>query len=155
MNIQDFGAIGELVGGIAVIATLLYLSVQVRQANVSTHRNMYAQAATAVSNFWLELAKDDDLYATYVAMLRQPEDLTAKDLDRAHLVMDSYLSLMESYYLHNQEYGEQLSQERWGRILARMIGTTGGREYWKVRRSYFHSKFAEYLDSFVVDTSRV
>jgi hypothetical protein len=149
MNIQDLGALGEIIGGIAVIATLIYLSVQVRQANVSTHRNMYAQAATATSDFWLVLAQDYELYETFTSMLRAPEDLGDRDLDRAHLVMDSYLSLMESYYLHNIEYGEQLSQERWGRILRRMFGTSGGRNYWQLRRSSFHGEFAEYLDAMV------
>ena len=149
MNIQDLGAIGEIIGGIAVIATLIYLSVQVRQANVSTHRNMYAQAATATSDFWLALARDYELYETFTSMLRVPEDLGDRDLDRAHLVMDSYLSLMESYYLHNKEYGEQLSQERWGRILSRMLATPGGRNYWELRRSSFHAEFSGYLDGFV------
>ena len=149
MNIQDLGAIGEIIGGIAVIATLIYLSIQVRQANVSTHRNMYAQAATATSEFWLALARDYELNETFTSMLRAPGDLGERDLNRAHLVMDSYLSLMESYYLHNKEYGEQLSQERWGRILSRMLATPGGRNYWKLRRSSFHAEFAQYLDAFV------
>ena len=147
MNIQDLGAIGEIVGGIAVIATLGYLSVQVRQANVSTHRNMYAQAANAISDFWLSLAKDYELYECYVLMLRDPEDLTEHDQNRGYLVMDSYLSLMESYYLHNREYGEDLSQERWGRMLRRMFDTPGGRKYWQKRKASFHAEFAEYLDT--------
>ncbi len=31
MTIQELGAIGELIGGIAVVVTLIYLAVQVRQ----------------------------------------------------------------------------------------------------------------------------
>ena len=31
MTIQDWGAIGELVGGAAVVLTLVYLAVQLRQ----------------------------------------------------------------------------------------------------------------------------
>ncbi len=31
MNIMELGAIGELVGGAAVIATLAYLAVQIKQ----------------------------------------------------------------------------------------------------------------------------
>ncbi len=36
MTIQDWGAIGELIGGVAVIATLVYLSMQIRQNTKST-----------------------------------------------------------------------------------------------------------------------
>ncbi len=38
MNIRELGAIGGLVGGVAVIATLVYLAVQVRQ---NTQSNRY------------------------------------------------------------------------------------------------------------------
>lgn len=30
MDIQDLGAIGELIGGIAVIASVIYLAIQIR-----------------------------------------------------------------------------------------------------------------------------
>ena len=146
MNIQDLGAVGEIVGGIAVIATLIYLSVQVRQANISTHRNMYAQSATAISNYWLTLAKDPELYGAYTSMLRNPESLSRQELDQGYLVMDSYLSLMESYYLHNTEYGEEISQQRWGRMLRRMLTLPGGQQYWSERRPSFQDQFVGYVD---------
>lgn len=146
MTIQDFGAIGEMIGGAAVIATLIYLAIQVKQSNVSTHRNMYAHAATAVSNYWLTLAKDPGLYGAFTSMLRNPESLSRQELDQGYLVLDSYLALMESYYLHNLEYGEEISQQRWGRILRRMLSLPGGRQYWSDRRSSFHDQFATYVD---------
>ena len=134
-----------MVGGIAVIATLIYLAIQVKQSNVSTHRNMYAQAATAISDYWLALAREPELYRVLTAMLREPESLPRHELDRAYLVMDAYLSLMESYYLHNIEYGEEISQRRWGRILRRMLSLPGGQRYWAERRSSFHDEFAAYV----------
>ncbi len=33
MDIMELGAIGELVGGVAVVASLLYVGLQVRQSN--------------------------------------------------------------------------------------------------------------------------
>ena len=47
MNWEAIGAIGEIVGAIAVIATLFYLSIQIRQnATATTRSNEYAQAAS-------------------------------------------------------------------------------------------------------------
>lgn len=45
MTIQELGAIGELIGGIAVIVTLIYLAVQVRQ-------NTRMNAALIRQNFY-------------------------------------------------------------------------------------------------------
>ena len=44
MTIQDWGAVGELLGSIAVLATLIYLSIQVVQTKSAT------MAATAQAN---------------------------------------------------------------------------------------------------------
>lgn len=149
MNMQDLAAIGEFVGGIAVLATLIYLALQVRQTNIATHRSMYAQAATAISEFWLSLAKDPTLYGNLIDTLRASDTLSEHDRDRGYLVIDSYLSLMESYFLHNRQYGERQSQERWQRTLARMFRTPGAQTYWQRRRSSFHDEFAAYVDDII------
>jgi hypothetical protein len=51
MNIQDLGAIGEVVGAIAVIVSILYLSIQVR-ANA---RAMKATASFDATHSWATL----------------------------------------------------------------------------------------------------
>ena len=42
MSIQDFGAIGDLIGGVAVVVTLVYLAVQIRQ-NTKIHASLIRQ----------------------------------------------------------------------------------------------------------------
>ena len=42
MTIQDLGAIGELVGGIAVVVTLIYLATQIKQ-NTKVHASLIRQ----------------------------------------------------------------------------------------------------------------
>jgi len=153
MTIQDLGAVGEVVGGIAVIATLVYLASQIRQSNIATHRLMYANAAEKISDYWLNLASNFELYELYVQMLRTPDELSRQESERAYLVLDSYLTLMESYYLHNRQYGETLSQQRWERVLARIFGTPGGRRYWSRRRVAFQDEFAGYLDGIVSEAA--
>ena len=149
MDIQDLGSIGEIIGALAVIATLVYLSRQIAQANNATHRQMYSQAATAVSEFWLNLAREPELHSLFRNMLAAPESLTKADLERAFLVMDSYLALMESYYLHNRQFGEVLSQERWQRVLKQLLNTQGGRAYWPKRQYAFQQEFADYLATLI------
>jgi len=42
MTIHDLGAIGDLIGGIAVIVTLVYLAVQIKQ-NTKIHASLIRQ----------------------------------------------------------------------------------------------------------------
>lgn len=66
---------------------------------------------------------------------------------QGHTVIESYFSLMEGYYLHNFEYGEKLAQERWSRVLRRLLSMPGGSLYWAQNRWKFHAEFAKYIDS--------
>jgi hypothetical protein len=40
LTLQDLGSLGELIGGIAVVASLIYLALQIRQNTRSTHASM-------------------------------------------------------------------------------------------------------------------
>jgi len=42
MTIQDLGAIGDLVGGVAVLVTLVYLAMQIKQ-NTKVHASLIRQ----------------------------------------------------------------------------------------------------------------
>ena len=60
MNIMELGAIGELVGGVAVIATLVYLAMQVRHSaatgRVTASSSMSESFNQVMSNFDVGLA---------------------------------------------------------------------------------------------------
>ena len=62
-------------------------------------------------------------------------------------VIESHFSLMEGYYLHNVEYGEKLAQDRWSRVLRRILSMPGGSAYWADNEWKFHAEFAKYIDS--------
>jgi hypothetical protein len=146
MTIQTWALFSEIVGAVAVVVTLAYVALQIKQSNTATHRQMYMAAAAGLAEYWVTLAQDYPLYELFVSMLRAPAELSRTDKERAYLVMDSYLTLMESYYLHNRQYGEDISQARWERILRRMFATPGGNEYWLKRRFAYHDEFAGYVD---------
>ncbi len=147
MTIQDWVSVSEIVGAAAVVVTLAYVALQIRQTNTATHRQMYIESVAGLSEYWRSLAQDYPLYELFVSMLRAPAELSRTEKGRAFIVMDSYMTLMESYYLHNRQYGEKLSQERWERVLGRLFSTPGGNEYWLKRRFGYHDEFATYIDN--------
>jgi len=52
MNWNAMGAIGELVGAVAVVITLIYLAAQIRQ-NTRSNRNLALQTISNQSADWL------------------------------------------------------------------------------------------------------
>jgi hypothetical protein len=148
-TIQDWGALGEVIGGFAVVFTIVYLALQVRRSTRATHRQIYHAAADSVSQFSLRLADDPALFYVFRTSLQEPDTLSPDDLLRGYLVVDAYFSLMEAFYLHNTEFDEQGSQQRWSRMLRRVLALPGGARYWSERRWQFHDAFAAYVDGFV------
>ncbi len=60
MDVMKLGAIGELVGGFAVIATLGYLDVQVRQGTRSSRSATYQAAITNVAEWTRTVGSNND-----------------------------------------------------------------------------------------------
>ena len=48
MTFQELGAIGELIGGLAVLLTLLYLAIQTKQARIAAEETANFAAIQAI-----------------------------------------------------------------------------------------------------------
>jgi len=59
MDILELGAIGELVGGVAVIATLAYLAVQVRHAKTELQMVRFEKVMEDYNDFYRQLATQE------------------------------------------------------------------------------------------------
>jgi len=150
LTIQDWGSIGETVGGIAVLVTVVYLAIQLRHSTQAAHRQTYSAGADSIAQFSWNLAKNPYLQKLYRTMLSAPDSLSDDELLQAETILDAYLTLMESFYLHNMQFGEKLSQDRWGRTLSRIFAMPGGQRYWVQRRWQFQEEFANYVDELMV-----
>ena len=61
LTIQDLGALGELLGSIAVLATLVYLALQTRQNAMAIGAQLDAAVIAARQNNFLSVATSDAL----------------------------------------------------------------------------------------------
>ncbi len=61
LTIQDLGALGELLGSVAVLATLVYLALQTRQNTMAIQAQLDAARINAVQNLNLTAATSTEL----------------------------------------------------------------------------------------------
>ena len=154
MTIQDWGAIGEIVGAIAVVVTLIYLAKQIRQ---NTHAmeegrrlalaQTYQLRSDALQSMVVEAA--DSTYIgpiiiklTQLGYPEQPsalDSLTPEERGRFrlwHIAQQTHWDNMHFQYQQGYldvEYYEDAFRERVLRLAPtwRALGITGG------RRSFF------------------
>lgn len=98
MNWDAVSAVGEVLGAIAVIVTLLYLAVQVRQArmaqrldSVRTNRNERREFFTAV--------RDSPYLPPILAKLEAGEDITAEESIRLMNHYSAHWGLIFSHWV--------------------------------------------------------
>jgi len=101
---QLLGNYGEFVGALAVVATLAYLAVQVRQ-NTRTVQSSTLQASTdAINEVNLTMATDPDLIRILSSQASTPYGhLTDEDRARYHFIMLAIFRVRESLFFQNQD----------------------------------------------------
>ena len=151
MNWEAIGALAELCGAAAVVATLVYLAVQIRQNN-ELRRSESRQAL--VGNDVTSLAANlqhADVFAKYVSgqVMSQEEQLR--------------MSFMFALDLRNREFeyfqyqNGLLDEETWlsyRQVILINHSSTLGRRWWdKVGRSIVDPEFAKAVDELLLSAS--
>ncbi|NKC01273.1 MAG: hypothetical protein GKR90_22630 [Pseudomonadales bacterium] len=173
MNWDAIGAVGEILGAITVVATLFYLSRQIRQNSASLDRaNDYAQASS--------IHESNALYAQVHSVIVQDSQMAAiyqKALDGAELddveatrfatFIKTYLVWAEDLF-HQQEVqlgfamvGDTEDLLRTiGPYIRKLMDTRAGKHWWKTDAQYhFSPAFYKILvqivetDTWVVETT--
>ena len=84
MDITELGAIGELVGGFAVIASLVYVGLQVRQSAIATRVGHQRSSSNAWTTVTAPLHSDAGLSSLFARALDDSESLSRDERIRIH-----------------------------------------------------------------------
>jgi len=152
MTIQDLGAIGELLGGVAVIASLLYLVIQVRHGFEGYKSNASQQVTNHFSMLQLEIAKNDNLLNAWISS-RNEQPQTEVEQIRSLLILDSFIIAFENMYTqHKAGFLEAESYQTRRMILAAMVSSPNAKTWWDtVGRRQHPPSFVNEVDSAIND----
>ena len=148
MTLEQLGNIGELVGGIAVVASLLYVAVQLRQNTSITKSYARQSIAARASEFQLAVAQNDEILAVVTKLFRH-EELSPNEEVRLHFFLGCLFRATEEAFLQHRE--GFLEDEYWnkrGNLMLNYLRYPGIFESWQPRlRSTYHSAFVEWVES--------
>ena len=141
MNWEAIGAIGEIVGATAVVATLVYLAVQIRNSTRiarSATRQSIAETAMAMGT---DLVADRDLATALLADLKNQE---VDEVDWTRLMARNYVGMRHYENIHYQYLSGMLEEDEWQgfrRNLKSILKWRSMREYWRNESQYFSDAF--------------
>ncbi len=106
MTIEEWGAIGEIVGALAVVASLVYLAVQIRQ---NTRQLSLSMKATELAAFERNVESgnrvremfihDRKVTELYTRGIRNYDDLCAEDKLRFGMILSNVFSALQGAHI--------------------------------------------------------
>ena len=129
MNWEAIGAVGEVLGAIAVIATLAYLAVQIRQNTLQLHQSTEVARYAAIDQvgqrgYTLRLSLADPKHSAIYL-----KGLAGADLDQVEalqfnmLLQNTFFALQDT---HERLVGSDLMPEIWTTFPTETIQQLGG-----------------------------
>jgi len=91
MNWDAIGAVSELVGGITVVVSVLYLALQVKQSNRQSASASGTEVLTEMSRLQ-EFVFSDPGGATLLLKLKSGDELSPEENIKAHVIADRALN---------------------------------------------------------------
>ena len=148
MNWEAIGAIGEIVGAIAVVVTLGYLALQIRQNTNALRGSAHETATGRISNFAISVGSNPVAAKVYHSGLTEPEKLDAEQWGQFTLLITAVFGGIETTYWQ-QKRGNVDAQiwERWHSILRELVAQAGVQRWWETGHMAFTAEFTELVES--------
>ena len=148
MDLMELGAIGELVGGVAVLITLIYLALQVRHGNEIAQDNASTVFAQAVSGLNSAVASDRGFAEIWVRGGNHFAELD--DVDRQRLVLFEWKALDIWHLSFQQRQAGIMTDTQWDQAIfnLELMGQRQSvREAWEVFRAGYKEEFRTLMDA--------
>lgn len=149
MNWDAIGAVGEILGALAVFASLMYLAAQIRGQRKQARASAFQEIGIATAAGWSVLAQNRELSdAVWAAVARKDGYLDLSESDkgiiRAQLL--SWIRLGESLYLQTQQ--ELLDEEAMDKLGYGAVTFKNPlvEDAWPDLRQLITPDYAEYLE---------
>jgi hypothetical protein len=144
MDITTLAAWGELLGGIAVVVSLIYLALQIRQNSRLLRASGGSAAAQANFVFSTAIAQDEDLTRLYWDGLQDRADLTESDRRRFDMVisvavaaLQQQLSLAKDNLIDPDVWDSQIKAFQW------VLRHQGALQWWNEYRGNSSDDFRD------------
>jgi hypothetical protein len=147
LNWEMINAIGQMLGAVGVIISLIYLAAQIRNQNKESRR----VAMNVLTTHWSELTKtlveNPDLAALWLRGLQSFDDLDGPSKLRLSAHLGRFLRFADSLYLGHLD--GMLDGRLWRgfeRTLADTAAYPGFQTWWATRKHWHTDEFCALID---------
>ena len=146
--LETLGNLGDFIGGVAVIATLLYLAVQVRQNTASVRAASRTQIVESFRQFNSKLVDTHGLPEVLLQGVRRYPELEQPDRMKFGAYMnDQGLHFQTVFALHESGALEDETYRVYLDFFAAVLATPGGAAFWSEFRAIYPARMSAEVDA--------
>src|SRR5215472_12154399 len=149
MTLADLASLGSFVSGFAVLTSLIYLALQVRQTERNQQISIRHSRVSRTVELHLALA-DPSVADAWLHGSRSPQEITQTELSQfINLCRAHFFHFEDSFY---QREGRLLNDEAFETVVAgaRLSARSPGfRAAWRMARPNFGGRFRDFMDGVV------
>jgi len=148
MNWDALGAIGEIIGAVAVILTVGYLAFQIRQNTAMLRSSATQGASEEASGIYQTLCTHPELAMTFVRGLDTPNELSDTEMAGFFSFLMMVMFNVQNWFFQTQDQSmNETLLLSWMRIFKNISATPGFKLFWAQRSYIFSPEFREYLEA--------
>ena len=149
MNWEAIGAIGEIAGAIGVIATLVYLSVQVRSSTLASRVESKLAATRMYTDFLGGLIHSPEVNELFLRGRKDLSSLTPEEFHRfSNLALQSFSFFSAGYFQYSRGTLDKSDWHENMAVLKFWLHGDGCRQWWeKVGMHMYGSEFVTFIES--------
>jgi hypothetical protein len=155
MNWDAISAIGETIGATAVIVTLIYLAIQIRDSAKASRSAAVTDATTAMQTFYQELGSNPQSSRLFLNGLTSPDSLSKEDQFQFLMLMHScFLGFQRSFFLAQEGTLNIGLRDSIGTAVNTVNHLPGMHLYWEQRKAFFQPEFVTWVEGLLVQKQR-
>ena len=147
MNWEAISAIGQLVGAVAVVISLIYLARQVRSSARETRRAAMRSTVESLSRLTQQITEHADLADVWSRGIDDFESLHGTDRARFNSYMHaSFRTVEDAYYQHLEGHLDPRVWRGLEVVLRELNAAPGVQAWWHSHSHWFGEEFAKYIN---------
>jgi len=153
VSLEDLGNIGELIGALAVVVSLIYLAVQIRQNTAHMRENseyskllLQENFVSSEERFATALLTNDEMYRVWRIGSTTNEELHDEDREKFGLMI--YAEMYRYHFLYRARTIEPMEYKRSLIQIDRFAAMPAVQRWWSRQREgfFFDPEFVELVD---------
>jgi len=144
MTIELVLAIVQVVGTIAVVASVVALVIEIRSSTRANRMQAYTLASGDMKQFIADMKRDPEILALYRNGLRDFKNLSAEDRWRFGTLMQELMWIYHGWWVLRDDL--PMAEDQIAANIHGMISRPGMSQWWEKGRHVMPQDFVAYID---------